>query len=150
MSVSRRVASSIKRKGLTVDSVDVLFEDHPVPLPLHLGHSDVDVDFLLGEERVLDVGLDSSEEERSEDLVKLLDDGVLVVVAPHLEPGVEVLAAKVGGGGETRISSGVASRSAREGETDLDEKTSANPDERGSATRARSIPTTSGATYQEE
>ena len=41
---------------------------------------------------MLDVGLDSSKKERSKDLVELLDDGVLIVVSSHLEPGVEVLA----------------------------------------------------------
>lgn len=75
-----------------IDSVNILFQDHSVPFSLHVGHANVDVDLLLGEERVLNIGLDSSKQERPENLVKLLDDGVLIVVASHLEPRVEVLA----------------------------------------------------------
>lgn len=46
---------------LTVNSVDILLEKHSVPLPLHLRHSDVEVDLLLWKQRVLDIRLDSSE-----------------------------------------------------------------------------------------
>lgn len=87
----REIATQGWEKKRTVHGVDVLLEDTLVPLSLHLGHADVDVDFLLGQERVLDVGLDSSQQERSENLVELLDDLVLVSVATTREPGVEVL-----------------------------------------------------------
>jgi hypothetical protein len=44
---------------------------------------------------MLNVGLDSSKQEGSKDLVELLDDCVLIVLASsHLEPGVEVLAGR--------------------------------------------------------
>lgn len=80
---------------LTIDSIDILLQNHPIPLPLHLRHAHIDVDLLLGKERMLDVGLDSSEQEWSKDFVELLDDRVLVVLASsHAEPGVEVLAGK--------------------------------------------------------
>jgi hypothetical protein len=41
---------------------------------------------------VLDVRLDTSEQEGTEDLVQLLDDGVRVRLVLGLEPGVKVLA----------------------------------------------------------
>ena len=75
----------------TVDGVNVLLEDALVPLALHVGHADVDVDLLLGQKRVLDVRLDAPEEEGPEDLVQLLDNLVLVAVAAAGEPGVKVL-----------------------------------------------------------
>lgn len=75
----------------TVNGVDVLLKDHPVPFALHLCHANIDVDLLLGQKRMLDIGLNAAEEEGPEDLVQLLDNSVLVVVAPAGEPSVKVL-----------------------------------------------------------
>jgi hypothetical protein len=44
---------------------------------------------------VLDVRLDAAKEERAEDLVQLLDDGVGVRVVFCLEPGIKVFAGMV-------------------------------------------------------
>lgn len=63
-----------------IDGVDVFLQQGPVPLALHLGHANVDVDLLLGKQTLLDIRLDSSKEERSQDLVQLLDNGVLFCV----------------------------------------------------------------------
>lgn len=59
-----------------IHGVDILLENHLVPLPLQRSHSDVNVDLLFREKTLFDVGLDSSEEEGSENSVQLLDDRV--------------------------------------------------------------------------
>lgn len=61
---------------LTVYCIDILLQQHPVPLPLHLRHADIQVDLLLRQQRMLDVRLDSTQQERPQDLVQLLDNGV--------------------------------------------------------------------------
>lgn len=77
---------------------------------------------------MLDVGLDSSKKERSKDLVELLDNGILIVVSSHLEPGVEVLA--VSKQKKREVSS--ETRRVLDGEeTNLEEKTSKSDDRRG-------------------
>jgi hypothetical protein len=76
----------------TVDGINVLFKQHTVPLALHVGHADVEVDLLLGEERVLDIGLDTTQEEGAEDLVELLDNGIRFIAVLGLEPFVKVFA----------------------------------------------------------
>ena len=63
-----------------VDGVDILLENLLVPLDLHIRHAKVEVDFLLGKETLLDITLDTSEQERPKDAMQLLDDGVLVTV----------------------------------------------------------------------
>jgi hypothetical protein len=37
----------VKRRGRTIDSINILLQQHPVPFPLHLCHSDVEIDLLL-------------------------------------------------------------------------------------------------------
>lgn len=75
----------------TVDGIDILLQKTLVPLPLHLSHTDIKVNLLLWQERVLDIGFDSSKQERSEDFVELLDNGVGIGFVLGLEPGIKVL-----------------------------------------------------------
>jgi hypothetical protein len=49
----------------SVDGVNVLLEDHLVPFALKLGHTNVYIDFLLGQQALLHVHLDPTEQERS-------------------------------------------------------------------------------------
>lgn len=44
----------------TVDGIDILLQKALIPLPLHLSHTDVKVNLLLWQERVLDIGFDTS------------------------------------------------------------------------------------------
>ena len=60
----------------TVDRIDILLQNHLVPLALQRGHADVDVDLLLGEQALLDVGLDATQKEGTKHGVELLDDRV--------------------------------------------------------------------------
>ena len=54
---------------LTIDRIDVFLQQHPVPLPLHVGHADVEVDFLLREERVFHIRLNTPQQKRSQHFV---------------------------------------------------------------------------------
>lgn len=78
---------------LTIDRIDIFLQQHSVPLPLHLCHSDIQVDLLFGQERVLHIRLDSSKQEWSQHLVQLLDHSIGLRCIFRLEPLVKVLAA---------------------------------------------------------
>ena len=54
-----------------IEHVDVLRQDIAVPLALHLGHSDQQLDLLLRWQVLLDVSLEPTEEERAKDAVQL-------------------------------------------------------------------------------
>jgi hypothetical protein len=43
---------------------------------LHIRHTDINVDLLLGKQRVFNIGLDATQEERTENLMKLLYNSV--------------------------------------------------------------------------
>lgn len=57
---------------------------------MHVRHAEVEVNLLLGKQALFDIAFDSAQQEGAQDLVKLLDDGVLVTVLAR-EPLVESL-----------------------------------------------------------
>ena len=76
-----------------VHDVDVLHQDLGVPLALHLGQPDKDADLLLGQEGLLDVRLETAQEERLEHPVESLHQGVVSQARVGVEPLVEVVGA---------------------------------------------------------
>lgn len=60
----------------SINSVNILFQNHLIPLPLKLRHSYIDVNLLLGKQTLFHVGLNSTKQERTEHRVQLLDDVV--------------------------------------------------------------------------
>ena len=54
-----------------VEHVDILRQNVRVPLALHLGHADQQLDLLLSWQVLLDVSLEPAEEERAKDAMQL-------------------------------------------------------------------------------
>ena len=76
-----------------IHDVDVLHQNLGVPIALHLGQPDKDGDFLLGLERLLDIDLEASKQERLEHSVQALHQGVVAQARVCAEPLVEVFGA---------------------------------------------------------
>lgn len=64
-----------KEKGRrTIDGINVFHQQLLVKIALQLGHGDVQFDLFLGFQGLFDLVLQSSQEERLQDLVELLDN----------------------------------------------------------------------------
>lgn len=64
----------------SIDRINILLENLLVPLDLHLRHSQVNINLLLGQQTLLNIALYTTEKEGPKYPVKLLDHRVLVPI----------------------------------------------------------------------